>query len=483
MKTSEGSTSSPKLMIAMILAVSMSFIDQTIVAIASPDLQRDLHLAGTQSQWVINAYIVALAATFALGGRVADVWGRRRMVITGVIGFAVTSALCGATPSTSWAEAWLIAARAGQGVFAALLLPAAIAIVYAGAKPERRGRAMAMFFGFTGAFTALGPILGSSLLHWSWRGVFWVNLPVAAAALALIAVTQVPDTRARGRIDWRGAVVVAAGMALSVVGFTQSASWGWDSPATWSCLAAGAVLLAAFVVLQLRTAEPLVDVQMFRLRGFRVDSAVLFLAMMAFVPVVYFLSLYASVSLGLGAGGTSQLMLRFFLGYLIAAQLGGRVFDRYGAKSTILLGCVVGAAGFLWWATQVTTLSVDAQKLPLLVAGAGIGLLLGPSSADAVSRGSDASYGAITGINQTVRNYGSALGIAVLGTLLLHVAKHASITQAAPHAFAQGMQAILIGMAAALGLAFLVALRHPGDRPSRSTDHSRAQKAGARVVA
>ena len=288
-------------------------------------------------------------------------------------------------------------------------------------------------------------------------------------------------------------------MALSIVGFAQSASWGWNSPATWSCLAAGAVLLGAFVVLELRTAEPLVDVRLFRQRGFRVDSAVLFLAMMAFVPTVYFLSLYANVSLGLGAGGASKLMLTFFLGYLIAAQVGGRVFDRRGAKPTILLGCLVGAAGFLWWATQVTSLDLKGQSLPLMLAGAGIGLLLGPSSSDAVSRAPDASYGAVTGVNQTVRNYGSALGIAVLGTVLLHAftARFTSslvglgvpqgaaaqiadgagksggttglppaLQHAVAESFAHGMQLILIGMAGALALAFVVALRHPGDRPA-----------------
>lgn len=505
-------------MVSMILAVSMSFIDQTIVAIASPDLQRDLGLTSNQGQWVINAYLVALAATFALGGRVADVWGARRMVLIGVAGFAVTSALCGATPDTSWAETWLITARTAQGVFAALLLPAAISIVYGSASPEHRGRSMAMFFGLTGAFTALGPILGSYLLEWSWRTIFWINLPVAAAALVTVALAPIRDNRRDGRIDWLGAAVVAAGMALSVIGFAQATEWGWTSVMTWACLVGGAALLVLFTWVEQRRQPPLIRLDIFRLRGFRVDSGVLFFAMMAFVPVSYFLSVYASVSLGLDPADASHLLLLYFLGFLIAAQVGGRIFDSRGAKPTILLGCVVGIAGYVWWATQVTTLDSSAQHHPLLLAGAGIGFLLGPSSADAVSRTDDASYGEVTGINQTIRNYGSALGFAVLGTLATHVftdrfasslvglgvsrssaddlasraaagggsgtdlsgvpaSAREAVERAAAQDFAVGVRAVLIAMAVALAVAFVIALRHPGDRPAQDPPDVRGMTA------
>jgi MFS family permease len=227
------------------------------------------------------------------------------------------------------------------------------------------------------------------------------------------------------------------------------------------------------------------------------------------VPVSYFVSIYASVSLGLDASGTTTLLLFFFLGLLIAAQLGGRIFDARGAKLTVMLGCLVGAAGFVWWATQVTDLEQHRQHYPLLLAGAGIGFLLGPVSTDAVSRAEDASYGEVTGINQTVRNYGSSLGFAVLGTVLTHVfvskftssledlgvshdraesAAHTAATgnregagdipssiregveRAVTHDFAEAMQVVVIGMAIALFLAFLVALLHPGDRPTQEPE-------------
>jgi EmrB/QacA subfamily drug resistance transporter len=487
----------------MILAVSMTFIDQTIVAIASPDLQKGLDLTSSQGAWVINAYLVALAATFALGGRLADVWGRRRMVVIGVLGFAATSILCAVTPAESWAATWLIGSRALQGMFAALLMPAAVSIVYSSAPVGRRGRTMAMFFGLTGAFTALGPLVGGHLVEQSWRSIFWINVPVAVAAIAL---ARIRESRTPGRIDWTGAGLVAGGMAASVVGFAQSSTWGWDSLATWGCLALGLALLTLFVVVERRTAVPLIRLSVFRDRAFSTDSGVLFFAMIAFIPVSYFLSVYAQTSLGQTPVQTSQLMLCFFAGYFVAAQVGGRVFDSRGARPTMLLGCLVGVAGFVWWASQVTVLTANAQLLPMAVAGAGLGMLIGPVSADAVGRAVDSSYGEVTGVNQTVRNYGSALGLAVLGTLATHVfansftaslvshgvpaASAARIAQqastgaggtaglselpeamrsvvrtAAAQDFALGMRVVLLAMAGALAVAFVIALRHPGDRP------------------
>jgi EmrB/QacA subfamily drug resistance transporter len=495
---------------AMILAVSMSYIDQTIVAIASPALQRGLHLSSSEGQWVINAYTVALAAFFALGGKLADILGRRRMALVGVVGFTVASLLCGLTPAGAWADTWLIAARVLQGGFAALLMPAAITTVYATASAERRGRTMAAFFGVSGAFTALGPILGVYLLDWSWRLIFWVNLPVGIAAVVCILVADIPANRVRARIDWAGATLVAAGMGASVIGFAQSATWGWTSLWTWTFLASGAAILAAFVAVELRMPEPLVDLRIFRSRGFRVDSGVLFLAMMAFIPISYFLSLYASISLGLGPHGATTLLLTFFVGFFAAAQWGGRLFDKRGARVSILAGSLVSAAGFVGWGVEVTRLGTSlSSHLALAVAGAGIGLLLGPANADAVSRAPRSSYGAVTGANQTVRNYGSALGFAILGTLLTHTftgrftdslvslgvphdsargmaqsvtstttgsmssvppSMRDAVSHAVAHDFALGMRAVMFAMAAALLLAFVVALRHPGDRPSATPD-------------
>jgi MFS family permease len=225
---------------AMIFAVAMTFIDQTIVSIAAPNVQSELGLPADGVQWVINAYLVALAALFAFGGRLSDIVGHRRMVLVGVAVFAVSSALCGVTPKGSLAEAWLVTFRAVQGAGAALMFPAALAIVVASFDISERGKAMAIFFGISGGLTAIGPILGGWLTQYTWRAIFWVNIPVAVVAIVLTALSKVTTERKRESLDWRGAVLVSLGMGLSVLGLQQSASWGWGawppgcaSPGVW----------------------------------------------------------------------------------------------------------------------------------------------------------------------------------------------------------------------------------------------------------
>ena len=175
---------------AMIFAVAMTFIDQTIVSIAAPTVQHDLGLSSSGMQWAVNAYLLALAALFALGGRLADTVGHRTMVVTGVIIFAASSALCGLTPRGGAAEAWLVTFRAVQGVGGAFMFPAAIAIVVATFDLGSRGRALALFFGIAGGLTAIGPIAGGYLIQWTWRAIFWINVPVAIIALVLIAISK-----------------------------------------------------------------------------------------------------------------------------------------------------------------------------------------------------------------------------------------------------------------------------------------------------
>jgi MFS family permease len=306
---------------AMIFAVAMTFIDQTIVSIAAPTVQHDLGLSSSGMQWAINAYLLALAALFAFGGRLADTVGHRTMVVTGVIIFAAASALCGATPRGGAAEAWLVTFRAVQGLGGALMFPAAIAIVVATFDLHSRGRALALFFGIAGGLTAIGPIAGGYLIQWTWRSIFWINVPVAIIALVLIAISKPGNEHRPAPIDYRGLALVVGGVGLSVFGSQQSALWGWGNPAIEVCIAAGVVLL-----------------------------------------VVY-----------------------FFL-----------------------------------WAGQVTGLRSGSQVIWIIMAGAGMGLMLGQANTDAINRASRFSYGEATGITQTVRNYGASLGFAILGTVLIN---------------------------------------------------------------
>ena len=473
---------------AMIFAVSMTFIDQTIVSIAVPNIQRELGLTSTGVQWVVNGYLISLAALFALGGRLSDIFGHKKICVIGVIVFVVASAMCGLTPKGSGAEAWIVTFRVVQGAGGALMFPAALAIVVNTFPLRERGKALALFFGIAGGLTAIGPILGGYLTEWTWRAIFWVNIPVALIALVLIAVSKPKTQYQRAPIDYRGAVLIAAGIGLSIFGLQQSVPWGWSNPWTWICIVAGLLIIAVFVLVETRTESPLIKVKIFRVRAFAMENLVLLIAMMTFIPVFFFASEYAQIALHDTASGAGIFLLFFFIGFVIAAQIGGRILDREGAKRAVVLGCAIAAVGFGVWASKATTLSFSKQQIWVIVAGFGMGMMLGPANTDAVNRAGNLSYGEATGITQTIRNFGASLGLAGLGTILLfsyrshlttslkamgdpHAAAEASkITQSQqgsgsvssiPHFvslnFAQATEVVLYVMCGIMGFAALVA--------------------------
>jgi EmrB/QacA subfamily drug resistance transporter len=495
---------------AMLFAVSMTFIDQTIVSIAAPDIIRELGLSSSGMQWVVNAYLLALAACFALGGRLSDLYGHRRVMLTGTLTFVISSALCGAVPTGDGALTWLVVFRATQGVGAALMFPAALAVVVEVFPVERRGRALALFFGVSGALTAVGPLLGGWLTSWTWRAIFWVNVPVAVVALVLMFIARLHDRPSREPLDLPGAGLVAGGMGLSVLGLMQASAWGWGSPLTWLCIVGGLLVLTVFVRVELRTRHPLVTLRVFADRAFAADIAVLFFAMLAFVPVFFFASVYAQVSLSSSPDQAALYLLYFFAGFALASQWGGRILDKHGAKPALKAGSALGAVGFALWAGRLTDLSAHDQWPYIALAGAGIGLLLAPASTDAVNRAAGVSYGEVTGITQTVRNFAASVGLAVFGTVLTHVTTDrvvgtlragglsagtsraaardvaeavtgrgdsrppsgdgptARLMRDAMHGvrvdFAEANQVVLYAMAGALALAYVAACFHPGTR-------------------
>ncbi len=480
---------------AMVFAVAMTFIDQTIVAIAIPRIQRELSLSPTGSQWVINGYLLALSALFAFGGRLADVYGRRRMVVVGVVGFALASACCGLTPKGAIAEPWIICFRVLQGATAAVMFPAAVGIVVASFPLRERGRAMAIFFGISGGLTAIGPIAGGFLTQWTWRAIFWINIPVAIIALVLTARARLDDERHPGSLDAPGAVLITAAMGLTVLSLQQSTVWGWGNAATWACLVAGVALMAGFIRWELSTPQPLLRLSIFRDRGFAVENAVLALMSIAFVPFFFFASVYAQVSLGRTSSSAGEYLLYFFIGFVVAAQVGGRVLDRRGARPAVVWGSAIAAVGFYLLAGKLTDLSLGAQTLDIMIAGAGLGLMLGVASTDAVNRAPRTSYSEVTGITQTARNFGASLGLAVLGAILIardrvnithaltrygvpeHVAQRvagsftsaaaaggsaqrhaAGLTHQVQLAFARSTQTVFYGMAAVMAVTCAVAV-------------------------
>lgn len=260
-------------------------------------------------------------------------------------------------------------------------------------------------------------------------------------------------------------------MGLSVFGLQQSSIWGWGNPAIEICIAAGAVILAVFVSVERRTASPLINMHIFSNRAFAVENVILGIAMMAFIPVFFFASVYGQIALGEKATTASLLILYFFLGFVVCAQIGGRLLDRVGAKRPVVLGCVLATVGFALWASKATDLHAGSQVIYIVMAGAGMGFMLGQANTDAVNRASRYSYGEATGITQTVRNYGASLGFAILGTILIsefRSAITASLT-------AKGLP----GPAAAAEAAKIAQLQGGSGNPAAIPQFIRADFAGA----
>ena len=373
------------------------------------------------------------------------------------------------------------------------MFPAAIAIVVQTFDLRSRGRALALFFGIAGGLTAVGPIAGGYLIEWTWRAIFWINIPVALIALILIALSQAaerepprPDRLPRPGADRRrGRAERVRVPAVGPVGLGQ--------PGIWVSIVVGVALLIVFVAVERRTESPLINVRIFENRTFDVQNIVLGVASMAFIPVFFFASTYGQISLGQKATTSSLAILYFFIGFVVFAQIGGRMLDRAGAKRPVVLGCVIATIGFALWAGKVTDLNAGSQTLYIIIAGAGMGLMLGQSNTDAINRASRYSYGEATGITQTVRNYGASLGFAILGTVLINrfrseitnsltsrgvpgpaaaaeasklaqlqgsgSSSTATIPQFIRADFASAIEVVLYGMAIIMGIAALVALR------------------------
>ena len=380
------------------------------------------------------------------------------------------------------------------------MFPAALAIVLESFPVAERGRAMAIFFGIAGGLTSVGPIAGGYLTEWTWRSIFWINIPVAIIALFLTWKAKPAENRHEGKIDYKGTVLVSAGMGLLVLGLQQSAIWGWGDAKTWASIVVGVAILVWFVFDQLRVPNPLLRLRIFENRAFAVDCAVLFFLMIAFVPLFFFASEYAQISLGESASETGLYLLIFFAGFATATQWGGKMLDRIGARRPVVLGCAVGAVGFWLWGSSMTHLSVSEQWYFIVLAGIGVGLVLSPANTDALNRVARERYGEATGITQTVRNFGSSLGLAILGSLLITwnrsnlesalgakgvskdkadavaecIAQGEATCQkvgqalgpkaheafsAVPMSFAEATKDVFHGMAIALAIAFVVALK------------------------
>jgi EmrB/QacA subfamily drug resistance transporter len=405
----------------LVPAMAMVMIDFTIVSISATTIQSDLGLSDTAVQWLVTAYALSTAAFVALGGRLGDILGHKRIVVAGVILFAGSSLMCGLVPdSGSIAVPWLIAFRVLQGVGAGLLIPSATVLVLDAFPPAERGKGLAVFFIVAGLFTAIGPIAGSYLTEfWTWRAIFWINVPVAVFSLAEFHFAKLNDVKRPARVDWRGAFLIVAGMSLTVLGIQQSTEWGWSDPATLGSIVAGLLILAAFVAVERKTEDPLIDVNaMIANRPFAVDNLLTFLVFGPWLAVFFFGSMYFQISIGQKPTQAGFSILTMFYSFFVASRIGGGWMDKFGAKKPVSIGFLLGTIGMAVWAKKLTDLGASSTVVGMLITGAGFGLVFSPLNTDALNRLPDSMRGQGSGIVQTFRNFGSAIGMAVMGSIV-----------------------------------------------------------------
>jgi EmrB/QacA subfamily drug resistance transporter len=480
--TSSATTPDPRRWAALALLAVAQFVvvlDASIMNIALPSIGQAMHVSTDTLSWVVNAYVLAFGGLLLLGGRLADLLGRRRVFIGGLVVFGVASLAGGLSSSAEQ----LIAARAVQGVGAAALAPAALSIVTALFAPgAERNRALSIWGAVAGSGGVAGVLLGGLLtsgLGWEW--VLFVNVPVAlgAAVLAPRLFSESRGADAGGRVDVAGALTVTAGTVAGVYALVQANGAGWASVQTLGLLGAAVALLGAFLMIETRVAEPLMPLSIFRSRHVLAANVTMIAAGAAMFGLFFFLSLYLQQVRGYSAleAGVSQLPLAGSL--VVAAGGAGALVERLGVKMVLMLGAALFAGGMLWFAQ----LPVDGQFLvnilgPSLLVGLGLALSFVALTIASVTDVQDTNYGLASGLINTSQQIGGALGLAILTALADQ--RTQSTAEAGVGAINDGYRLALLVGAGLAAVAFVAAaVLTPGGRRSVSE----ARVAGADVVA
>jgi EmrB/QacA subfamily drug resistance transporter len=468
--------------LALLLLAMTQFvivIDAAIVNVALPSIGSHLHFARDDLSWVVNAYTLTFGGFLLLGGRMADLLGRRRMFISGLILFSIASFAGGIAQS----EGWLIAARAVQGLGGAIVSPAALSIITTTfADGPERNRALGIWGAVAGAGGAAGVLLGGILTSGlSWRWVLFVNVPIG-----LLAAWAAPRTLVESRaddgtdtFDIPGAVTVTAGLALLVYAVVEAVNAGWGTSATLLRLAGAAVLLVAFLVIETRQRQPLMPFSIFRLRTLRGANIVGLLIGMSLFSMFFFISLYLQGVLHYSAIKTGLSYLPLSVGIILSAGAASQLVTKVGFKLPLVAGLLLIAAGLLWFAQVPPGGGFASDVLgPSILAALGLGFSFVPVTIAAVTGTEHHEAGLASGMINTSQQVGGALGLAILATVAnsrTQSAFHAGVHDAGV-ALTRGYdRAFLVGAGFAIAGAILAALLISG-RDSRA--HVEAAQAG-----
>ena len=410
-------------------AFFMVVLDSVVVITALPRMQRDLHAGLASLQWTLTAYNIAFAAGIITAAAAGDRFGRRRVFNIGLALFTVASAACALAPDASE----LIAARIVQGLGAAIILPLSLTILTTAFPVERRGMIVGIYGGLAGLAVALGPIIGGAVIQGiDWHWIFWINVPIGAAAL-LLAMRLLPDSYGpQERLDPLGVTLVTGGVVAIVWALVRANQAGWVSAEIVSCLVGGAVLLLAFAAWEQRVSEPMVPLRLFRSRAFAAGNATTFLMTGAIFAAGFLVTQEFQLARGYSPVSAGVRLLPFFATPMLISPIAGAVSDRIGRRPVMATGLFMLTAGLAWAAIR-GSLSTNWVELDiaLLIAGVGVSMALPTVPTAVLNAVAPPELGKASGINYMMQRLGPAVAIAVASAVFAaygHLGTPASIT-------------------------------------------------------
>jgi EmrB/QacA subfamily drug resistance transporter len=468
----------------LVTAQFMVILDVAVVNVALPSIKTDLGFSSASLQWVVSAYAILFGGTLLLGGRIGDLLGRRRVFIAGLGLFTAMSLACG----LAWSEASLIAFRALQGLGGALLAPAALALLMTTfAEGEERNRALGIYGAASGSGAAAGVLLGgvlTSYLHWSW--IFFVNVPVGLAAMALAPVLLRESRAALGHrhFDLAGAATITGGLMLFVYALTEAVSHGWGTPRTLGLIGISAVLVALFVWIEHRAAAPLLPLRIFRLPTLGAANVTMLIVGAATFSEFFILTLYLQDVLHYSAIQTGVAFVGFAGTVVVVSNLAQRVIARFGVRATLTSGLIAGAASLAW----LVRLPVDGHYFwdlfpAFVIGGGGLALSFVSISIASLAGVERQDAGIAAGLFNTSRQIGGAIGIAAVSAIAAtatssYATSHGVAATVAP-ALDHGFQTALIVLAGLLAAAAVVAWLFVRPRPVAQAQSETALSASA----
>jgi EmrB/QacA subfamily drug resistance transporter len=453
-------------LVAVAVGLFMIMLDNTVVNVALPSIQQDLGMSPSELEWVVNAYALTFGVLLLSGGKLADLLGRRRIFIVGLVIFTAASLWCG----LAGGAASLIAARTLQGIGAALMNPATLSIITATFPPRQRGTAIGIWAGVSALALAIGPLLGGLLtedLDWSW--IFFINIPVGVAGVlaARIFIDESRDTSREQRLDLPGLVTSAVGLFALTYGLIETNDHAWGSTRVLTLFAVAVVSLGLFVLLELRQRNPMLDMSLFRDPTFSGANSVMFLVGLAMFGIFFYNSLYLQRVLGYGAIKTGATFLPLTVLIILVAPAAGKLSDRIGPRWLMGGGMTLLAASLLLFGTLGVAASWWDIVPGLVVGGLGMAITMAPTTAAAMASVPVDKAGVGSAVINSMRQVGGSLGIAIMGALLATSVSVAPLDPRYPAEFVPGYhRALHVGAAILLAGAVIAVVTVRELRPA-----------------